>query len=463
MLDVGRKFFDIKYLRQYVKFMAWYKLNDFQLHLNDDADEDYSGFRLNSPKFPGLANVDGAYTRKQINDLEKLAARYHVNITPEIDAPAHARALIKYRPDLGSPKLPKNHLDLKNPQTQPFINSIWKEFIPWFTSPWVHIGADEYNGGPGSATYYKAYINATAAFIRSQGKQVRMWGGLKTAGDSKGVDRDIVINLWYPGYHDPIEAVNDGYKIINTHDGYLYIVPFAGYYFQFLDTRSLYNSWVPTTFDNEKLPAHDPRVLGGMFAVWNDKGAYPYTFADVHELVKPAMPTLGELLWSGHAEAARSYDQFAQDALKLDDGPGVRVAKPLVAHAPGDLAFQKAAKASESPDGDFGVQTLFDGRAPTRWIADAKKPQWVSVDLGSEEATSRVVLRWVPHGYASTYRISTSVDGVNWNPAYQTSSGKGSTESVSFLQRKARFVKLELLRFGGTTGQYSLFAIEVYK
>ena len=56
MLDVGRKFFDIKYLRDYVKFMAWYKLNDFQLHLNDGAAHDYWGFRLDSPAFPGLAS-----------------------------------------------------------------------------------------------------------------------------------------------------------------------------------------------------------------------------------------------------------------------------------------------------------------------------------------------------------------------------------------------------------------------
>jgi len=100
MLDVGRKFFDIGYLRQYVKFMSWFKLNDFQLHLNDDADDDYSGFRLTSDRFPGLANKDGAYTRKQIEQLQDLAAMYHVNIAPEIDAPAHARAFTKYRPDL---------------------------------------------------------------------------------------------------------------------------------------------------------------------------------------------------------------------------------------------------------------------------------------------------------------------------------------------------------------------------
>jgi hexosaminidase len=462
MLDVGRKFFDMKYLRQYVKFMSWFKLNDFQLHLNDDAEDDYSGFRLVSDRFPGLANKDGAYTHRQIDQLQVLAAQYHVNITPEIDAPAHARAFTKYRPDLGNPKLPKNHLDLHNPQTQVFVDDVWKEFIPWFRSPWVHIGADEYNGGPGSAPLYKAYINATAAFVRSQGKQVHMWGGLKTAGNSDGVDRNIVVNLWYPGYHDPIEAVKDGYNIINTQDDHLYIVPFAGYYYQFLDTRSLYSTWVPTTFDTEKLPEHDPHVLGGMFAVWNDKASFPYTFEDVHELVRPAMPTLGEILWSGHPASARSYTAFAEDANRLGDGPGVRISRPQVIRNPGDLAFGKAGSASERQTGDFGVQTLFDGRPPTRWIASGKKPQWASVDLGRTESVSRVILRWVPHAFATSYRISTSEDGTNWTSSFQTSSGNGGVETIRMPSVNTRYVRLDCLTPSKAGGAYSLFAFEVY-
>ena len=463
MLDVGRKFFDIRFLRDYVRFMSWFKLNDFQLHLNDNAAHDYAGFRLNSIRFPSLASKDGAYTRKQISDLQDLAASYFVNITPEIDAPAHARAITKYRPELGNPKLPKDHLDLSNPKTQAFVNELWKEFIPWFRSPSVHIGADEYNGGPGSAKYYKAYINSTAAFIRSQGKKVQMWGGLKTAGNSDGVDRDIVVSLWYPGYHDPLAAVKDGYNIINTHDGYLYIVPFAGYYYQFLDSASLYKTWKPNVFDNEVLPDNDPHVLGGMFAVWNDKAAYPYTFEDVHELVKPAMSTLGEILWSGHPTDARTYDAFAADAKRLGDGPAVQIPSPIVKQEPGDLAFRKTTTASTSVSGDFGSQTLTDGRSATRWIADAKNPQWVSIDLGETKTISQVTLKWVPDSFPRHYALSTSSDGKEWRRFFETFRGKDGTETIRFASTSSRFIRLDCLEKGGTEGSYSLFAIEAYK
>ena len=134
MLDVGRKFFSIHFLQDYVKFMAWYKMNDFHLHLNDneggvgdspDWMHKYAAFRLNSARFPGLAAKDGSYTRQDIRALQDVASAYGVTITPEIDAPAHALAFTQYRPDLASQNSSKEFLDLKNPNTYTFMNSIW--------------------------------------------------------------------------------------------------------------------------------------------------------------------------------------------------------------------------------------------------------------------------------------------------------------------------------------------------
>jgi len=463
MLDVGRKFFGIQYLREYVKFMSWYKLNDFQLHLNDNAAHDYSGFRLKSDLFPGLANSDGAYTKDEILALQDLADEYHVTITPEFDAPAHARALIKYKPELGNPKLPKDHLDLSNPASQKFVDQIWQEFGTWFRADAFHIGADEYNGGPGSSPLYKAYINNTAKTIRSLGKRVRMWGGLKAGGGSEGVDRNIVVNLWYPGYHDPLDAAKDGYKMINTQDGYLYIVPFAGYYYQYLNTRYLYSQWKPNVFGDEKLPDGDPHILGGMFAVWNDKAAYPYQFEDVHELVKPAMPTLGEVLWAGHQTGARTFAQFNSDRLVLGDGPGVNIAVPTVDRKMGDLAFGVKTDASTAKSGDFGSQNVVDGRAPTRWIASSKTPQWISLDFGQTSHISQIVLRWVPDCQATEYSVSGSIDGMNWSPIYVNKNGKGGNERFHFPPVSVRYIRLDCQAKQGSKESYSLFAIEAYE
>lgn len=61
-------------LRDYVKMMAYYKMNTFQIHLNDNAfkqyynhdwNKTYSAFRLECETFPGLTARDGYYTKKE--------------------------------------------------------------------------------------------------------------------------------------------------------------------------------------------------------------------------------------------------------------------------------------------------------------------------------------------------------------------------------------------------------------
>ena len=470
LLDVGRKFFDIDFLRKYAKFMSWYKMNDFQLHLNDNApmrqNKDwkkvYSAFRLQSTVHPGLTAKDGFYSRREFEGLQKLANERGVNITPEIDAPAHALAFTQFKPELVSPKYPKDHLNLGLPETQTFLNSVWGEFIPWFTSPHVHIGADEYSSDKAAHADYKKYINQTAAFIKSRGKRVRMWGGLKVGGGAEGVDRDIVVNLWYPGYHDPKDAVKEGYNLINTQDGYLYIVPFAGYYYQFLNTQFLYSTWMPYTFDNESFDPSDPHILGGMFAVWNDKVGYPYSAEDVHELVQPAMPTLAEKLWSGQPKV-RSYPAFQSDAKVLGDGPGVFIRKPQVIVQPGNLAAGKSAIASDGQNGNFGVQMMLDSRAASRWIANGKSPQHATIDLGTITEVGKVVIRWVPDAYASTYQVSVSVDGNQWKEVASTALGNGLTATHTFGPVRARFIRLDCEKPGARDKQYSVFEFEVYR
>ena len=49
------------------------------------------------------------------------------------------------------------------------------------------------------------------------------------------------MNIWYRGYADARNMINQGYDILNTQDADLYIVPEAGYYNNYLNTRFLYN------------------------------------------------------------------------------------------------------------------------------------------------------------------------------------------------------------------------------
>jgi hexosaminidase len=335
MLDVGRKFFPLSELKEYVRAMSYFKLNDFHLHLNDnqlivgtgpDWTTKYAAFRLSSPRFPGLAAKDGAYSRQDMRELQDFAKSYGVTITPEIDVPAHALALTQFRPDLASPKLDRSLLDLANPNTLPFVKSLWDEFLPWFDSKDVHIGADEYDAREGEA--YRQFINACDDYLKGKGYTVHAWGSLTQMKGTTPVHTDVVMDVWDTAFASAPELVRAGYHVVNAIDTYLYIVPKAGNYNDYLDTKTLYERWDPTIFDlrnpAQNLPRGDRQLLGAKFAVWNDKLGTLISNADVAARVQAALPTVSETFWGASARS-RTYNQFMEVAHIVGQAPGLNL------------------------------------------------------------------------------------------------------------------------------------------
>lgn len=335
MLDLGRKFVPIPLLEDYVRLMSWYKFNDFQLHFNDNAinggtqpdwQHQYAAFRLNSPVFPGLAASDGSYTQAQIQALVQMASMYAVTITPEIDTPAHALALTQYDPQLASPTASKEFLNLSDPATYTFVDKLWKTFLPWFTTQQVHIGVDEYNVS--DANQYRMYINYYDRFLHQQGKTIRMWGSLSILQGNVNVNTDIVLEDWDNRWANPVAMEHLGFPLINVNDNLLYIVPHAGHFHDFLDTRQLYERWDPSIFDVHNsalnLSPHDPLLLGGMFAVWNDLLGTRVSTHDITVRIEPAFPTVGEKMWSGPTPDT-SYAQFEKDVQQIGLAPNTHL------------------------------------------------------------------------------------------------------------------------------------------
>lgn len=333
MLDVGRRWFGQEFIRDYVRHLSWFKLNTFQLHLNDnqiqapggDWSKAYSAFRLASdnPKYAGLAAEDGAFTRADWNRLEDVAASRFVTVVPEIDAPAHARAFIEFKPELGLNGGNSDHLDLSKPETTQFMKDIYDEFAPWFRAPALHVGADEYPRE--FAGQYRDYVNEIAAHVRGLGKEVRAWGSLSVmSGGADGYDRDITMHSWNNGWYGPKQTIADGYPLINTNDGLLYIVPFANYYHGHgLDGRWLFANWEPHVFPgSESVDPGEPLLRGAMSAVWNDLVDAEYDGPDVHGLVEPTFGLLAQKMWRG-VQPGQTYEQFMAAAGTHGVGPGM--------------------------------------------------------------------------------------------------------------------------------------------
>ncbi|MBV4357498.1 family 20 glycosylhydrolase [Pinibacter aurantiacus] len=336
VLDVARKFFTIEFLRDYVKFMSYYKMNDFQIHLSDNGfkdffggnwDSTYAAFRLENTTYPNLTAKDGSYSKAEFVALQQMAQRYGVNIIPEIDVPAHSLAFSKAVPGIGSKLYGQDHLDLDNPLTYTVVDNVFKEYLqgpnPVFIGNEVHIGTDEY--AKKEAEKFRAFTDHYIRFVEGYGKKVRMWGSLTHAEGSTPVKvENVTMNLWYNGYADPKTMFDLGYKGISTPDGWLYIVPAAGYYYDYLNTKKLYDEWTPNRIGKETFDENYPLLRGGSFAVWNDHVGNGITEKDVHHRVFPAMQVLSQKMWGGSVKPM-GYDDFAAKSKQIGEGPGLNM------------------------------------------------------------------------------------------------------------------------------------------
>ena len=337
MIDCGRKFIPMAYLQDLVKIMAYYKMNTLQVHLNDNGfkqyfehnwDKTYAAFRLESETYPGLTARDGSYSKKEFIDFQKQAASNFVEIIPEIDVPAHSLALTHYKPEIGSKEYGMDHLDLFKPETYEFVDALFKEYLegdnPVFVGKRVHIGTDEYsNAKKDVVEKFRAFTDHYIRFVEGFGKQAVVWGALSHAkGDTPVKSENVVMNAWYNGYADPATMIKDGYQLISIPDGLVYIVPKAGYYYDYLNEPYLYKEWTPAHIGKAVFGERHPSILGGMFAIWNDHVGNGISVKDIHHRIFSPLQTLSVKMWTG-AQTGIPYETFNEKRALLSEAPGV--------------------------------------------------------------------------------------------------------------------------------------------
>ena len=337
MIDCGRKYIPLDYLKAYTKIMAYYKMNTLQVHLNDngfkqyfgnDWDKTYAAFRIESELFPELTAKDGYYGKEEFRQFQKDAAKIGVNIIPEIDVPAHSLAFTHFRKELGTEKYGMDHLDLYNPNVITFLDSLFTEYLegedPVFVGKQVHIGTDEYsNAEKETVEKFRAFTDHYIRLVESFDKQACVWGALTHAkGDTPVKADNVIMHCWYNGYADPTEMKKQGYKLVSIPDGSVYIVPAAGYYYDYLNLSYLYHTWNPSVIGNQKFEAGDPAILGGMYAVWNDVAGNGISVDDIHHRCYPGLQAISTATWSPTYRAV-PFEEFNHKRTLLSEAPGV--------------------------------------------------------------------------------------------------------------------------------------------
>lgn len=124
-----------------------------------------------------------------------------------------------------------------------------------------------------------------------------------------------------------------------------------------------------------------------------------------------------------------------------------------------NLALGKPVTTSGYENVGTKPENAVDGDLATRWGSRFLDDEWIEVDLGHCYMLDSVRIRWEA-AYATAYDILFSLNAVDYDNAYSTTTGKGGVEVIKTVS-SARFVRLVCRkRFTGYGS--SLYELEVY-
>lgn len=346
-LDCSRHFFTVDEIKQYIDYLALYKMNTFHWHLTDDQ-----GWRIEIKKYPKLTDIGawrdgsmvghyrdqrfdtsrygGYYTQSEISTVVRYAERRNITIIPEIEMPGHCKAALAAYPELGciddtSYTVGKQwgiypEAFCPKEETFVFLEDVLTEVMALFPGPYVHIGGDEvefdvWNSCPhcqqlmlklntDAAGLQSYFVNRIDAFVYSQGKKIIGWDEIING----GIADHATIMSWR-GEDGCIKAVKQGHDAIMTPTSHCYFDYYQGYP---TSEPLAIGGYVPLSkvYAFQPVPAsltaaEAKHVLGAQANLWSE---YLYNFDQVEYMLMPRLMALSEVLWSNPAD--RNYNQF---------------------------------------------------------------------------------------------------------------------------------------------------------
>ncbi|KAI0347822.1 glycoside hydrolase [Trametopsis cervina] len=331
MLDVGRHWYPIDFLKEVCAYASWFKMSEFHVHLSDNVQphghpDAYARFRLgtDNPALAGLVPFKNeTYSRAEFDDFQHSCASRGVTVIPEIESPGHALVITQWKPELALPT-DITLLNITYPDTIPTVKAIWKEFLPWFQSKQVSIGADEYDSD--LADDYNFFVNTMSDYISQESnKTIRIWGTNEPS-NTTSVSKRIIQQHWDFGQDDPFELVRSGWEVINSEDSFQYIVtkapPTSSFPSRLNQTRlwdganvDTGGAWDPHIFDRGNASNNpslsEPLLAGAIMAIWNDHGPNATTPLEAFYCMKEGLPVIAAANWQASVRPNHlNRDQF---------------------------------------------------------------------------------------------------------------------------------------------------------
>jgi hexosaminidase len=347
MLDVGRYFYSVNFLKKYIDLMAMHKLNTFHWHLTEDH-----GWRIEIKKYPRLTEIGaqrqgtqfsrfpghinntphwGYYTQDQIREVVAYAKSKFVTVVPEIEMPGHTLAALAAYPELscsGGPftvpvpwAIQKDIYCAGNDQTFEFLQDVLSEVADLFPGSVIHIGGDEApkdrwktcakcqarikkEGLKDEHELQSYFIRRIENFLLTKNKKIIGWDEILEG----GLAPKAMVMSWR-GTKGGIEAAKQKHDVVMTPAAYLYLDYYQGDpYLEppaiggLLPLRKVY-SYEPVP---EELTAEEGKYVKGVQGnVWCE---FIHSPAKVEYMTFPRAAALAEISWT--APALKNWDDF---------------------------------------------------------------------------------------------------------------------------------------------------------
>lgn len=358
-LDVGRHFFPVAVIKQYIDWLAYHKLNKFHWHLTEDQ-----GWRIEIKQFPLLTSIGGwrngtiigrypgkgndntphggFYTQAEIREVVNYAQQHFIEVIPEIEMPGHSSAAIAAYPWLscfpnkptaipatmisqasdqkqkeGAIKLVQETWGVfddvfcaGNDSTFVFLEKVIDEVSALFPSSYFHIGGDECPKNHWKkcarcqqriqSLQLKDEHELQSYFVKRIENYLNKKGKTLIGWDEileGGLAPNAVVMSWR-GESGGIEAAKEKHEVIMT--------PGSPVYFDHSQSENEDSVTIGGYNSLEKVYRYDPvppalaggyenYVLGTQANVWTEYMAYP---TKIQYMIFPRIAALSEVGWT---------------------------------------------------------------------------------------------------------------------------------------------------------------------
>ncbi len=349
MLDVGRYFYSVEFIKKTIDNMARYKMNTFHWHLTEDQ-----GWRIEIKKYPELTTkgawrsetqmfrsprgIDknphgGFYTQEQVKEVVKYAQSKFITVVPEIEMPGHSLAALSVFPELsctGGPfeipgqwRVEKDVYCAGNEKTFKFLEDVLTEVVALFPGNIIHIGGDECpkdrwkacakcqdrikkEGLKDEHELQSYFIKRMEKFLLTKNKNIIGWDEILEG----GLAPNAMVMSWR-GVKGGIEAAKQKHHVVMSPSEFMYLDFYQGethlepysYSSRILPIQKVY-SYEP--IPNELNASERKYIKGVQSNVW---GEHIHSEDAVQYMMYPRVAAVAEVGWT--SSELKNWENFS--------------------------------------------------------------------------------------------------------------------------------------------------------